>query len=287
VIVPDFAKQGPIVIGGVGGSGTRLIAEIVMDMGFYLGDMLNQSKDLLYFSLLFKRPIWFSKVVNSNEHEIFRGLKVLENRLTTQKKLTGNDIKFIEKVAQTYRNGDLLAQKIKKTMLSPNPINRQLYQGWGWKEPNAHLYLPYIHRYFPNVRYIHVIRNGLNMAFSKNQQQLFNWGPLFGVTIPNNPMMIPNASLTYWIKANERAVMYGTKQMKDRFLLIHFDQLCVNPTPQLQKLAEFLAVDDGAFDEWSEKIDPAAATLKYKEADLRKFHPNDLEKVRTLGFKAI
>lgn len=83
--MPDFAKQGPIVIGGVGGSGTRLIAEIVMDMGFYLGDMLNQSKDLLYFSLLFKRPIWFSKVVNSNEHEIFRGLKVLENRLTTQK----------------------------------------------------------------------------------------------------------------------------------------------------------------------------------------------------------
>ena len=44
-----------IVIGGVGGSGTRLIAMIVASLGLNIGNDLNESFDNLTFTLLFKR----------------------------------------------------------------------------------------------------------------------------------------------------------------------------------------------------------------------------------------
>lgn len=45
----------PVVIGGVGGSGTRLIAECVKKLGFFIGNDLNDAFDNLWFTLLFKR----------------------------------------------------------------------------------------------------------------------------------------------------------------------------------------------------------------------------------------
>ena len=45
----------PVAIGGVGGSGTRLIAQILHEAGFYLGDDLSYAIDNLWFTLLFRR----------------------------------------------------------------------------------------------------------------------------------------------------------------------------------------------------------------------------------------
>ena len=55
---------------------------------------------------------------------------------------------------------------------------------WGWKEPNSHLMIRHLHRHFGDrLRYVHVIRNGLDMAQSRNQLQLIRWGSVFGVPV--------------------------------------------------------------------------------------------------------
>ena len=48
--------SGPVAIGGVGGSGTRVIAAIVESLGFDPGANLNRPRDDLTFTVLFKRP---------------------------------------------------------------------------------------------------------------------------------------------------------------------------------------------------------------------------------------
>ncbi|MCX6279657.1 MAG: hypothetical protein NT004_16405, partial [Bacteroidetes bacterium] len=53
--------MGPVVVGGVGGSGTRVIAEILSLLNFYLGNDLNGPNDFLLYTLLFKRKKWFYK----------------------------------------------------------------------------------------------------------------------------------------------------------------------------------------------------------------------------------
>ena len=49
----------PVAIGGIGGSGTRVVVEILQDLGYYVGDDLNPALDNLLFTLLFKRrSLW-------------------------------------------------------------------------------------------------------------------------------------------------------------------------------------------------------------------------------------
>ena len=48
-----------MVIGGIGGSGTRVVAQVVRDAGIAIGADLNASLDNLVFSFLFKRTdLW-------------------------------------------------------------------------------------------------------------------------------------------------------------------------------------------------------------------------------------
>ena len=63
----------PIVIGGVGGSGTRLIAQILKELGYHLGNYLNLSEDNLWFTLLFKRL----DILNVSKNRIFTPNKYL------------------------------------------------------------------------------------------------------------------------------------------------------------------------------------------------------------------
>ncbi len=48
-----------VAIGGMGGSGTRLIARILVECGIYMGSDLNEALDNLVFTRLFKDPVWF------------------------------------------------------------------------------------------------------------------------------------------------------------------------------------------------------------------------------------
>ena len=55
-------------------------------------------------------------------------------------------------------------------------------------------------------RIAYLMRNGLDMAFSSNQNQLYNFGWLFTRT-ERDPELTPEASLDFWIAANRRAVI--------------------------------------------------------------------------------
>mgnify|MGYP004007565703 CR=1 FL=1 len=69
--------RSPVAIGGIGGSGTRLIASVLRDIGFFLGADLNEASDNLWFTLLFKRmELW---PLEENKEEISRALAIFLN----------------------------------------------------------------------------------------------------------------------------------------------------------------------------------------------------------------
>ena len=53
---------GPVAVGGVGGSGTRVIASMVQSLGYRIGTNLTRAQDDLSFSVLFKRPDFYPDV---------------------------------------------------------------------------------------------------------------------------------------------------------------------------------------------------------------------------------
>ncbi len=231
----------PIVIGGVGGSGTRIVAELLLNLRFYLGNDLNEANDNLLYTLLLKRPRWFYRYRN-NTRQLAIGFNLLKKVLCSNQRFSIQEWLFLQQALISMsmyghnQQGDgkgtwslMRLQKIFHQQISTDFI------GWGWKEPNSHLLLKPLANFFCGLKYIHVIRHGLDMAYSQNQQQFYNWAALYGVNIPASASEIPLAAFRYWLAANEQAVRVGEQLGEQRFLLVNFDQLCMTPQSEISR----------------------------------------------------
>ena len=284
----------PVIIGGVGGSGTRVVAEVINHLGFYIGDDLNRAKDNLWFLLLFKRPRWFRKARYDN-HQIITGLRLLSKIMLARSGLRLPELLFLIRAGfeiSIYghnHKGDgrgywpwLRAWNmiVRRSRKPPDP-NR-----WGWKEPNSHIILDYLSDYFSNLKYIHTIRHGLDMAFSDNQQQLYNWGPFFGLPLPQSKLEEPAASLKYWIKSNKRVMQIGQKLGDQKFLVVNFDRLCLSPESEIEKILSFLNIEPGAdvLDALVRIPQMPESLGRYRAFDISQFNPADLMELENLGF---
>jgi hypothetical protein len=245
----DFV--GPIVVGGIGGSGTRVVAQILRELNIFIGDDLNESLDNLSYTLLFKRPDWFYKN-RDDKRKIFRGLKIVEKAmLSNSPRFTILENLFLRNATNSmfkyghnragHGKGEWAIERLNR-IRKGRTENNNFYSGWGWKEPNTHLLLPYLNEYFPTMKYIHTVRNGLDMAFSSNQQQLFNWGPLYGIELPKNEDDITEASFRYWLAANKKVIEIGNTMGKKRFYLLNFEKLCNNSFAEILELLNFIGI---------------------------------------------
>jgi hypothetical protein len=305
--------SGPVVIGGVGGSGTRVAAMLLKELGFYIGNDLNLPNDNLWFTLLLARSKWFAK---SSEDEIRQGLCIFEKAMAGSLGLKHAELGFIiraaidmsffeylhwapdsgllpikqvAKVIWPVKSAISLAWAMKRivTMIRTRKIDTSVTIGWGWKEPCSYIYIRFLNEYFDSFKYIHVIRNGLDMAYSSNQGHLYSWGDRFGVQIPDSPELLPKASIEYWIKANERTIAVGERLLGDRFLVLNFDKLCIEPRNQIEKLISFLKIESRNLD-----INSLCSLCKipqslgrYKRYGLGIFCKDEIDAVRRLGFE--
>ena len=228
----DFNQ--PIAIGGVGGSGTRLVAEIVKQLGYFIGDDLNHANDNLLFTLLFKDiELWectdndFTTRYELLENIIARGIGPTD----TQKKLLNSCINEREQ-----HNKEWLEERANKAIKNNIHTTKNL---WGWKEPNTHIFLPQILKHNHKIKYIHVMRNGLDMAYSKNQNQLKLWGEkLLGY----KPTITPDESLKYWIAVHKKILDLQQLQ-PEKIIIINYDELSSGSQSEMDKIVQFTGID--------------------------------------------
>jgi hypothetical protein len=245
---------GPVVVGGLGGSGTRVVAEMLRRLDVYIGGDLNDSIDNLWWTLLFKLPRWHEKRRRRGADSIPGVIGVLEAAMTGR--LGPDDVQreLIEEAAarsiECWRRRRLRddrppmwIEQRKASLLR----SRELYPGptvgrWGWKAPTSHVFVPELHAHFGDrFRYVHVIRNGLYMTKSTNQAQVHRWGPTSKRWSRRTSPEL--ASLEYWIDANHTAISRGRELGPGRFLLVDYDAWCADPAPGVRELVEFLQVE--------------------------------------------
>lgn len=285
---------GPVIVGGVGGSGTRVVAEMLKSFGFFLGRDLNSASDNLTYTLLFKRPEWFRKHYPFHR-QFITGFRIMEKVMFTGRRLSVRERIFLERaVREMARKGHNPEMQgagdwpLNRNEFIRNAVALDLerYCGWGWKEPNSHLLLEAFNMYFQDFRYIHTMRHGLDMAYSSNQQQLFNWGCLFNITIPQNQSDLPLASFRYWVAANRKVLETGRGLGNEKFLLVNFDELCMDPRPGVTRIAKFLGTDPAM--ELIEKASVMPVIPKSKGRYMNyppiKCDPADREFMNEMGF---
>lgn len=289
------SKLEPVAIGGVGGSGTRLVAELLKRLGFFMGDDLNQAGDNECFTFLFKRPSWFRKCRSTNDDRIYRAFRLFEIAMKGRPTIAREDLYLLlgAIIPMSVRGHDHLGHgrgtwpfRRANRLLRGSTYDEVTSVGWGWKEPNTHIYLEYLSHYFKGLKYIHVIRNGLDMAYSGNQSQVFNWGWLFDVPRPRSRNDLPQRSLQYWIRSNRKAIEKGKSLLGSRFHLMNFDELTLHPEREITSLIHFLGIrsDLNIIDSLQQLAKIPSSRDRYKLHDLSCFSPSEIQAVRDFGF---
>jgi Sulfotransferase family len=279
--LPAVYLDRPIGVGGVGGSGTRLIAGVLQKLGFYLGHDINESLDNLWFTLLFKRP----EALNCSDEDFAAFFTIFRKAMTGCDALSETEIRLVREAAEVSRvqhDSAWLSQRA-ESLISECAGRAVENRSWAWKDPNTHVVLPRLKDLAPEVRYIHVVRNGLDMAYSQNQNQLITWGPRF---LGGSPATVnPRSSLKYWVAAHRR-ILEISQRMSNRFLMVNYDLLCADPARELPRIVEFLG-----FETSSAKVAAAAALVRpssgigrFKAFPRDHFDADDIAFVESAGF---
>lgn len=274
----------PVAVGGVGGSGTRVVAAMLERLGFYLGDDLNEAVDNLWFTLLFK----YREVLALPDAAIKELYGVLAGAMTGEIHPAPGTVARLADLTKMGRAGlhdrdwlglrlDSLIARLGDGMASPAPP-----RAWGWKEPNTHIVLDRLDRLVPGLRYIHVARNGLDMALSGNQNQLRLWGPL----VLSDTGATPRASLAYWRWAHERILKIGSR-MGPRFYFLNYDNMCIDKNAEIERLLGFLGteISPALVENLAAMVDAPRSVGRHSQVPLASFDASDVRFVASLGFR--
>jgi hypothetical protein len=215
---PDWGPLSPppIIVGAVGGSGTRVLTRLIHRAGVFVGSRLNEARD--------SEPIM----------EFYDGW------------LRG----YLESGGRQEEGERQAAESKLRECLRDHLASRSMdTQPWAVKVPRNILALPFWHALFPNLKFIHVIRNGFDMAYSSDRNQL----GLFGDLILSEAEQLqpdPVRQVAYWRAVNLDAARFGEETLSERYLVLRFEDICSEPRWAYRRVCEFIGLRKPATRPW-------------------------------------
>jgi hypothetical protein len=229
---------GPIVVGATGGSGTRLVSGLLRRVGVAMGDAVNGADDSLPLALFF--DLWVNAWAARDAWFEPAEAVVLEAAMT-----------------RSLRHA--LARHLGATPTGP----------WGWKEPNSIYLLPFLDARVQGLRFVHLVRDGRDMAFSENQRQLTKHGRPYLAGIESTLRSPQERSAALWARINAAAHDHGERSMGGRYLPVRFEDLCAEPAVQIDRLLAFAGVRGDAERLAQEEVRPPASLGRWRTQDPR------------------
>jgi hypothetical protein len=152
---------------------------------------------------------------------------------------------------------------------------------WGWKEPNTHIVIDRILERQPDLKFIYVRRQALDMALSSNQNQLKLWGEHF---LQRAVTDTPSDSLSYWCATHRRMDKLASR-MGENYHALDYDALCQSSYEHISKLLAFLGEDfsDEAVEYLASFVQPPKTVGRGQEVSLAQFDPADLRYLEAKG----
>ena len=253
--------RAPIVVFGTGGSGTRAIAELLRQAGVYMGPKLNGAGDSLVLKPFVRR--WPERYLAQS------GWVELMSDPPTQAADPAVAAPPVEPGSapevpppDPAMRADLLAVLSEQREGIPAPD-----APWGWKNPRTIYLLPALDQALPGFACVQLVRDGRDMAYSKNQQQVEAYGELLVPELAS--ASDPVRSIALWSRINLAAARYGHAQMRGRHLLVRYEDLCGDPRAAARLVLEHLGIDPSAelLESAAELVKPSGQSGRWREAE--------------------
>lgn len=219
-VVDSKLIDAPVVMTGRGGSGTRLLSQLMQNANIFIGNEVNATED----SIEWVRPI-YDLVINDIRLENNRFSEMHIDRL----RLNATNILRLRK----------------------DKIDRM----WGWKLPETMLCVPEVFKAFPKARLIHLVRHPVSLSLRRthmtsrfNNQvgksvltKAYAEHGLDLSQVEKNPEYLNNA--LSWEYQVSRVLDFAESHLSDeQYLLVHYEDIYTNPQRVLNKINEFLGL---------------------------------------------
>jgi hypothetical protein len=209
------ADQAPVVIFGTGGSGTRVLQLLADRAGYFMGANLNAPGDSLEVGQFMQR--WLNRYLTKSNW-IEEMCRESGPGKFGHPRAMANDFRS---AIESHRAG-----------LEDGP--------WGWKSPKTILMLPFVHEMYPAMKAVHLVRDGRDMAFSRNQNQVRAKGHKV-LSAADLEQRRPIRSIKFWARVNVAAARYGTTRfVNGNYLRLRYEDVCSDPGEAVVRLLDFL-----------------------------------------------
>ena len=105
--------------------------------------------------------------------------------------------------------------------------------------------MKYYDEAMPTFRFVHFLRDGRDMAFSENQNQLRKHGSVV-LDADQENLDRPLQSIAVWATVNTWAADYGEQVLGDRYLQVRFEDLCSDPAGTARRVYDFFELEGDA-----------------------------------------
>jgi hypothetical protein len=217
----SLARLGPpVVVFNASHSGSRLLAQMLRRLGVFMGADLNESQDSL--------PVF----------ALVRHL-VTRHAPDFQPLLQHGDPELPGRVKAAF-----------SAHLGGRAVGR-----WGWKLPETAHVMPVISRLFPDAYFIHLVRDGRDVAFSPfvapkdpfwrkiyfNSDRITSWR---GLAMTQRAYRAKGHlfNAARWVNTVTLGRCHGA-MMGERYLEIGYESVVADPAAALARLANFLEIE--------------------------------------------
>ncbi len=221
-LAETWASYGPpIIVFNKSHSGSRLLARLLLGSGVFLGAELNESEDAADFMRLV-RPL-------------------VETHYPDYGRL--------------MREGDPRLEALADSVLERHLRGIRPGQRWGWKLCETLYILPVLQRIFPSASYVHLIRDGRDVAFSDHvapletfwrkvyfdTDRLETWaGRRLDRRSYRRASHIFNAR--HWVNSVTVARHYGA-MLGERYFEVRYEDLATRPREMVQDITRSLGLE--------------------------------------------
>lgn len=243
-LLRQLTQSQPIVLLGMHRSGTSLLARLMVDLGIYMGAWLSRDAESVFFQRL-NRLIY--KAAGARWDEVETLLEAITSDAFVSEQVAAMQMELLRN--RHFPHPTLGIRRFFGAGAGGADRWVALCKGstlpWGWKDPRTTLTLPIWGQVFPQVRWIHMIRNGVDVAISthrrsaKQQHKLRNRLP--ALRMDYNPATL---DFDYCFRLWEIYVSFATQHLsqmrEDSQLNMRYESLLTNPERELRRLLSFL-----------------------------------------------
>lgn len=151
----------PVIIIGMHRSGTSLLSRLLEECGVYFGYVKDEYNESIVFQLINEHLLRHGETT-WDQPEKFSPICAHSIQL---EQMTNHIETLLDESTARYYWGKHDFQTLKN--------DKSAFQlPWGWKDPRTTITLPAWLRLFPESKVIHIIRNGIDVAFSLNRREI-------------------------------------------------------------------------------------------------------------------